>query len=63
MQLIVLVLLWLPCAVTAVIRKRTEYENMDNDIVQGEDDRHTDDDEGEIGGGGILNQQSDAKQR
>lgn len=47
MWLIMPVLLWLPCIVIAVIRKRTEYENMDNDIVQGEDDRHTDDDEGE----------------
>lgn len=37
------------CTVIAVIRKRTDYENMDNDIVQGEDDRHTDDEEGETG--------------
>ncbi|XP_058490519.1 Golgi integral membrane protein 4a [Solea solea] len=26
-------------------RKKTEYENMDNDIVQGEEDGHTDDEE------------------
>lgn len=47
MWLIVPVLFWLPCAVIAVDRKRTEYENMDNDIVQEEDDHHTDDEEGE----------------
>uniref|UniRef100_A0A4W6E9M7 Uncharacterized protein n=1 Tax=Lates calcarifer TaxID=8187 RepID=A0A4W6E9M7_LATCA len=28
-------------------RKKTEYENMDNDIVQGEEDGHIDDEEGE----------------
>lgn len=38
----------LSCTVIAVIRKRAQYENMDNDIVQGEDERHTDDEEGEI---------------
>lgn len=37
---------WLSCTVIVLIRKRTEYENMDNDIVQGEEEGH-DDDEGE----------------
>ena len=33
--------------VTVVIRKKTEYENMDNDIVEGEEDGRPDDEDGE----------------
>uniref|UniRef100_A0A8D3BFK1 Golgi integral membrane protein 4 n=1 Tax=Scophthalmus maximus TaxID=52904 RepID=A0A8D3BFK1_SCOMX len=31
------------------LRKKTEYENMDNDIVQGEEEGHTVDEQGETG--------------
>lgn len=32
----------LPCTVIVVFRRRTEYENTDNDIVQGEEEGETD---------------------
>lgn len=35
------------CSVTAVLRKRNEYENLDNNIVPGEDGHHPGDEEGE----------------
>lgn len=39
------------CFVVAplTVRKRSEYENMDNDIVQGDEDHHNDDEDGETG--------------
>lgn len=31
-----------------LFRKKSDYENMNNDIVQGDEEPHIDDDEGEI---------------
>lgn len=33
--------------VSAVVRKKVEYENVDNDIVRGEDGHHADEEESE----------------
>lgn len=41
MWLIERMLVWLFCTVIVIFRKRIDYENTENDIVQGEDEGET----------------------